>query len=114
MKNDQKFIAQKIRSQYVEREATELDELRKLDQTVKLPANIFAYTFGTVGALVLGTGMSLAMKVIGNSMIAGIAIGCVGIAMVSLTYTLYSKLLAHRRAKYQDSIIEISNRIIGE
>ncbi len=114
MRKDTQFIAQKIRSQYVEREVTELDELRRLDKTVKLPANIFGYTFGTAGALALGTGMSLAMGVIGSSMALGIVIGVVGIAMVSVNYMLYSKLLAKRRAKHQDAVLKITNRIIGE
>ena len=31
MNKDQQFIVRKIRTEYVEKEATELDELRKLD-----------------------------------------------------------------------------------
>ena len=46
-KNDQIFIAQKIRSQYTEKKYTELDELSALDKKIKLPVNIFAYTFYT-------------------------------------------------------------------
>ena len=64
-KNDQQFIVQKIRTQYdSEKENTRLDELKRLDASVKLPANIFAYTYGGIGSLVLGAGMSLAMGVI--------------------------------------------------
>ena len=43
-RNDQRFIAQKIRTQYMEKESTELDALRSLDAKVKRPANVFAYT----------------------------------------------------------------------
>ena len=111
-KNDQQFIAQKIRSQYMEKESTELDTLRKLDSKVKLPANVFAYSFGTAGSLVLGTGMCLAMKVIGNAMLPGILIGCVGIAMVSSTCALYKRILAKRRAKYKDEIDALSEKIL--
>lgn len=60
-KNDQEFLVQKIRTQYTEKENTQLDALKELDKKVKKPANVFAYTFGTIGALVLGSGMSLAM-----------------------------------------------------
>lgn len=113
-KNDQEFIAQKIRAQYVGGEQSELYELKMLDKKVKRPAKLFAYIFGTLGALVLGTGMSLSMKIIGNAMLPGIAIGLVGIAMVSVNYKLYSLILAKRRAKYADKIIKISNKIISE
>ena len=99
-RNDQEFLVQKIRTQYTEKENTQLDELKALDKKVKKPANVFAYTFGTIGALVLGSGMSLAMNVIEpgtyygitigeNMMLPGIIIGLAGIAMVSVNYVIY-------------------------
>ena len=60
-RNDQKFIVEKIRTQYTEKEHTSLDELKALDAKVKCPANVFAYIFGTVGAIIMGSGMSLVM-----------------------------------------------------
>ena len=112
-KNDQQFIAQKIRAQYMEKKAPDLDALRALDKKVTRPATVFAYTFGAIGALVLGTGMCLAMKVIGNAMLPGIVIGCVGIAMVSCTPALYKKLLSSRRAKHRGEIEALSERILS-
>lgn len=73
-KNDQEFLVQKIRTQYTEKEHTQLDSLKALDKKVKKPANIFAYTFGTIGALVMGSGMSLAMNVIEPGTYFGITI----------------------------------------
>ena len=55
---DQEFIAQKIRSQYTQKQHTELDELMALDAKVKKPANIFAYIHGSLGAIVMGAGMT--------------------------------------------------------
>ena len=37
-KNDQEFLVQKIRTQYTEKEHTQLDELKALDSKVKKPA----------------------------------------------------------------------------
>ena len=111
-KNDQQFIAQKIRAQYTEKEFTELDALRALDAKVKRPANLFAYSYGTAGSLVLGTGMCLAMQVIGSAVIPGVAVGCAGIAMVSSTYALYKKLLSSRREKYKGEINALSEKIL--
>ncbi len=124
-KNDQNFLAQKIRTQYMEKESTELDALRALDTKVKRPANIFAYIFGTIGALVLGTGMSLAMNVmeagtyfgitIGeNMMVPGILIGLVGILMVSVCYPLYKRVLNGRKKKYADKILALSEKIMNK
>ena len=42
--NDQEFLVQKIRTQYTEKQHTELDELKVLDAKVKRPANTFAHT----------------------------------------------------------------------
>lgn len=113
-KNDQEFIAQRIRAKYVEKETTDLTDLCSLDKKVSRPADVFAYVFGTVGALVLGTGMCLAMKVIGDAMLAGVVIGCVGIAMVSSTYALYKKILSGRRAKYRAEIERLSEKILAD
>lgn len=105
-------IAENIRNHYTQKDATKLDELRALDKKVKRPAKTFAYIFGTVGALVLGTGMSLAMKVIGASMALGIAIGIVGLAAVSVNYFLYGKILQKRKAKYADKVLALSDEIL--
>lgn len=122
-RNDQEFLVQKIRTQYTEKENTQLDELKALDKKVKKPANVFAYTFGTIGALVLGSGMSLAMNVIEpgtyygitigeNMMLPGIIIGLAGIAMVSVNYPIYKGILNSRRNKYADKIIALSDQIM--
>ncbi len=123
-KNDQEFLVQKIRTQYTEKENTQLDALKALDKKVKKPANVFAYTFGTIGALVLGSGMSLAMNVIEsgtyafitigeNTMFPGIITGLVGIAMVCVNYPIYKSILGSRRKKYADQIIALSDKIMN-
>ena len=60
-KNDQEFLIQKIRTQYTEKEHTDLDELKALDTKVKRPAGVFAYIFGSISAMIMGSGMSLVM-----------------------------------------------------
>lgn len=105
-------IVEKIQNDYTEKQTTKLDELVALDKRVKKPAQIFAYIFGTIGALILGTGMCLAMEIIGESMIAGIAIGLVGIGMVSVNYLLYKKLLKKSKDKHADKVLALSNEIL--
>ena len=110
--NDQKII-ESIRAEYQPRQENELDKLRKLDSKVKTPALVFAYILGSIGALVLGVGMCLAMKVIGDLMILGIVIGVIGIAIVSLNYFIYKALLASRRRKYAEEILSSCDKISG-
>ena len=114
MNNNEKQIVEKIRSGYEERKPTKLDELRAVDRRVKRPAQVFAYIFGTVGALVLGSGMCLAMpEVIEGYMPLGICVGLVGIAMVSLNYLIYKATLRSRRRKASPEIFRLSNEILG-
>jgi len=117
-RQDQEFLVEKIRTQYTEKQHTELDALKQLDAKVKRPANVFAYTYGSVGAIVMGAGMSLVMTPIGamigltGAMIPGIAVGIVGMGMALSTYSLYKKILNSRKRKYAPEILELSNKIM--
>ena len=117
-KNEKDFLVQKIRTQYSEKEHTELDALKELDKKVKRPANVFAYVFGGISALIMGSGMSLVMteisEIVGiaNPMAFGIVIGIVGLIMAIVNYPIYKKILGSRRKKYAGKIIEISDSII--
>ena len=119
-KDDQEFIVQKIRTQYTEKEHTGLDELKKLDTKVKRPANMFAYIFGSISAIVMDAGMSLVMTDIGakvgisDPMIPGIVIGIVGMMMAIINYPIYKGILGSRRKKYADKIIALSDKIMNK
>lgn len=51
--------AQRVIKEYGVHEETDIDKLRKLDRKAKRPAEIFAYVYGTVSALVSGWGCVL-------------------------------------------------------
>lgn len=118
--NDTRFIAEKIRTQYMEKVPTELDALRALDARVKRPVTVFSYIFGGVSAVVMGAGMSLIMTDIGAGLGAGVAmtlgvtVGAVGLALALLTYPLHKKLLSARKKKYSGEIMSLSDEILGE
>lgn len=115
--NEQEYLVQKIRTQYTEKQHTELDELRALDRKVKMSANAFAYGFGAVSALTMGSGMSLIMTDIGQTigmalpMTPGIVIGLVGMVMAIVNYPIYNGILTRRRKKYAQQIIALSDRL---
>ncbi len=119
-KNDRQFTVQRIRTQYTEQRTGELDALKALDAKVKRPANIFAYAFGSLAAIVMGTGMSLVMTDLGatlgmaNAMVPGIILGVVGMAMAIVNYPIFKRLLGSRKSRYADEIIAMSDRLIGE
>ena len=117
-KNDQEFLVQKIRTQYTEKEHTQLDALKALDRKVKKPANVFGYVFGIISAIIMGAGMSLVMTDIGatlgmtETMVPGIVIGVVGLVLAIVNYPLYNRILGARRRKYAGKIIELSDSIM--
>lgn len=116
--NDKEFLVQKIRTQYTEKEHTALDALRQLDAKVKRPANVFAYVFGSVSAIIMGSGMSLVMTDLGTAlgmtgtMVPGIIIGIIGMLLAILNYPLYKSILASRKKKYAAEILKLSDKIM--
>jgi uncharacterized Tic20 family protein len=104
----------------MEKTPSELDALRELDAKVKRPANVFAYIFGSISAIIMGAGMSLVMTDIGailglgEAMIPGIAIGVVGMAMALLTYPMYKGILGSRKKKYSAEILALSEKIMNK
>ena len=109
---------ERIRASYTPKERTKLDELKTLDKKVKRPAKIFAYVFGSLSSLVLGTGMCFAMNAIGASlsfaMPLGIGIGLLGILLVSINYPMYKSILKNRKKKYANQIFELSNSLLNQ
>ena len=107
-----------IRRQYLPEEKSAVEMLKALDAKVKRPANVFAYTYGSVAAIMMGAGMSLVMTDIGamlglaGTMVPGIAIGIVGMVMALFTYPIHKRMLASRRKKYAPEIIRLCESIM--
>lgn len=116
--NTDKIYAESIANEYTVKDTTKVVQLRKLDQKAKMPANVFAYTFGIICALLLGVGMCLTMGVLGNGFTAlfavGVVVGVVGIAGASVNYSIYKKILEKGKAKYASDIIRIAKEIADE
>ena len=108
-----------IRKKYMPQEKSPLDALKALDAKVNRPANVFAYTYGSVSAIIMGAGMSLVMTDIGSTlgmsdtMVPGIIIGIVGMLMAIINNPMYKRILGSRRKKYADQIMKLSDEILG-
>ena len=117
MKTD-KIIAEQIASEYAPKEDRKIVALMKLNRKAKQGAEIFAFTFGIVSSLILGTGMSFAMGVIGDgsltTMIISIIVGLIGIFGVSINYFIYKKIIEKGKNKYGSDIIRLAKEIAKE
>lgn len=116
--NTDKIYAEAIANEYSVKDDSKVIALKKLDAKVKRPANIFAYTFGVIMALVLGIGMCLSMKVIGDGstlmFILGIAIGLIGIVGITVNPIFYKKIIEGGKKKYGSDIIRLAKEIAEE
>lgn len=110
----------KIRQKYQPQEEDKMDKLRRLDAGVTQKAMIVSLSIGIIGALIMGTGMSLAMTDLGVnlgmngtlSMILGILIGVVGIVFVCLAYPLYNRIIKKEREKVAPEILRLTEELM--
>ena len=112
--NTDKILAESIAKDYAPKESSKIVALKKLDNKAKLPATIFTYSLGIISALVFGTGMCLAMQVIGSGlagMVLGIIIGIIGLIGCGINYPIYKKMLQKGKAKYAYEIVELARQI---
>ena len=109
--NTDKIIAESIAKDYAPKEDSKIKALKKLDSRAKLPATVFTYSCGIISALVFGTGMCMAMQVIGNSMALDIIIGIIGMIGCGVNYPIYKKMLTKSKAKYAYEIVQLAREI---
>ena len=100
-----------IRRKYEDPKTDKFEQLKALDKQADKRGMITALVLGIVGALILGTGMSIVMEGSAVFMILGIIIGVVGIVVLSAAYPLYKKIVKEDRAKVADQILTLSREI---
>ena len=109
-----------IRNKYTHREGSPLERLRKLDQTATQKAQAASLALGVLGALILGTGMSLLMTDLyrqlamgsGLAIVIGLLAGLVGIVMVALAYPVYNRVLKKERERIAPEILRLSDELL--
>ena len=113
-----------IRKKYTPTEPEDVDNitlLRNIDSEVTRKATVRALTTGVIGALLMGTGMSLLMTDLSSTMgldswitlLIGIVIGMVGLIIMCVTYPLYNHILERERARVADEVIRLSDELLG-
>ena len=106
-----------IRKKYLPPEEDKMETLRKLHNSATRSANTWAITIGVLGALVLGTGMSLCMTELGgflggNAMLLGIPVGLAGMVLVALAYPVYNRILKKERQRIAPEILRLTDELM--
>ena len=113
----------KIRQRYAapeEKEIDKMEQLRRLDASVTKKGSIAALVIGIIGALIMGTGMSLVMTNLGEilgslanlAMPIGITLGVVGMVLVALAYPLYNRITQKERERIAPEIIRLTDELM--
>lgn len=106
-----------IRKKYLPREEDKMEQLRKLHAVPTQKAQAASLAVGVIGALIMGTGMSIAMTEIGAAlgslaMVIGILVGIVGMVLVALAYPLYNRVLKKQREKIAPEILRLTEELL--
>ena len=117
--NEQEEI-KRIRQKYQPQEEDKMSRLRRLDEKVTQKATSVSLVIGIVGALVMGTGMSLVMTDLGTvlgmldiiSMVVGVITGLLGIVLVALAYPVYNNVLKKEREKVAPEILNLTEELM--
>ena len=108
---------EEIRKKYFPQEENKMEQLRKLHAVPTQKAQAASLAVGVIGALIMGTGMSLAMTEIGAAlgvfaMILGIAVGIVGMVLVAVAYPIYNRVLKKQRERIAPEILRLSDELL--
>lgn len=103
----------RIRQKYLPRETDKMEQLRRLDRSVTRKASAVSIAVGIAGALILGVGMCCTMVWMEKWFIPGIVIGLFGIAVVSLAYPLYTRIVKKERERIAPEIIRLTDELLS-
>ena len=106
-----------IRKKYLPKEEDKMEQLRRLHSIPTQKAQAASIAVGVLGALILGTGMSLCMTELGAAlghlvMVIGILIGVLGLIMVALAYPLFNYVLKKERKRIAPEILRLSDELL--
>ncbi len=105
----------KIRSQYLPKDDEAKDEkvarLKKLDSLVKAPAKAVASIMGVIGFCCFGLGMTMSLE--WQKIVWGAIVGIVGLVLMAFAYPVFNKILANRKRKYSQRILELSQSLLN-
>ena len=109
-----------IRRKYLPKEENKMERLRKLHQSASQKAQAWAIALGVIGALILGTGMSLIMTDLGAvlsirqelAFMLGVSIGLIGLVLVALAYPVYNRILKKERERIAPEILRLTDELL--
>ena len=108
---------EEIRRKYLPKEEDKMEQLRRLHAIPTQKAQAASIAMGVLGALILGTGMSLCMTELGAAlgslaMVIGILTGFTGMILVALAYPTYIRIKKTEREKIAPEILKLTEELM--
>ena len=108
---------EEIRKAYLPKEEDKMEKLRRLHSIPTQKAQSASIAVGVIGALILGTGMSLCMTDLGAvlgslAFVLGIMIGLAGIILVALAYPIYNRTLKKERERIAPEMLRMTDELL--
>ena len=111
-----------IRQKYEAKQPPEdkMATLRRLDAQVTEKATVVSLVLGILGALIMGSSMSLIMTDMGSyfglnttaTMLVGIPVGIAGMVLACLAYPMYNRIVKKQREKIAPEIIRLTDELL--
>ena len=112
----------RIRKKYADDSArtdeSSIERLRRLDASVTKKGTTVSLIVGTLGSILMGSGMSLVMTDLGAllpdllALFLGLAVGVVGIVGVALAYPIYKAITKKERERIAPEVLRISEELL--
>lgn len=105
---------QTIRSKYLPKTESKLEELKCLDRCVCSAGVTRSLVVGILGCLIFGLGLCLAMGVIGKSVALGVFVGVWGLAGMLAAYPVQRVCFRAAKAKHSPRTLELTEELTRE
>ena len=115
---EQQEEIKRIRKKYAAPEEDKMEQLRRLDGRATRKAQARSIALGVIGALILGTGMSLILTDLGSfmgtaaSLIVGILLGLLGMVPIALAYPIYLRTAEKERERVAPEILRLTDELM--
>jgi len=110
----------RIREKYVPSEENKIERLRRLDRNAVKKAQTVALSFGVIGTLILGFGMSLAISDLAEmlglypnmAMLIGVIVGVIGGGIAVLAYPIHQWILHREQKRIAPEILRLTDELL--
>ena len=114
---EEKDEIERIRDKYTEKKPDDMTRLKALDKESESIATMVSIIAGVVGILIFGTGLSLYLSELGDTLgeavlPVSILVGLVGVILMVSAFPLYMHTLKKEREKRKDEILALADELM--